>query len=61
MVRREPLYNAEALQRAMEDAGLDAIVARSGRNVAYLSVACRISPIVRAPHSSSGRRVACRP
>jgi Xaa-Pro aminopeptidase len=37
VTRRDPLYNAEALDEAFESAGLDAIVARSGRNVAYLS------------------------
>jgi Xaa-Pro dipeptidase len=34
---RDPLYNADELERAFQEAGLDAIVARSGRNVAYLS------------------------
>lgn len=37
MTARVPLYNAPALREAFDSHGLDAIVARSGRNVAYLS------------------------
>jgi Xaa-Pro aminopeptidase len=35
--RQEPLYNEAELERVVDDLGADAIVARSGRNVAYLS------------------------
>lgn len=34
---RTPLYNADELELAFASSGLDAVVARSGRNVAYLS------------------------
>jgi Xaa-Pro aminopeptidase len=37
MARHDPLYNAAELERAVDAAGLDALIARSGRNVAYLS------------------------
>ncbi|HEX7101802.1 MAG TPA: Xaa-Pro peptidase family protein [Nitrolancea sp.] len=37
MTRREPIYNRTELERAFAEQNLDAIVARSGRNVAYLS------------------------
>ncbi|HVB64636.1 MAG TPA: Xaa-Pro peptidase family protein [Nitrolancea sp.] len=37
MKRREPIFNQVELQRVFEEQGLDAIVARSGRNVAYLT------------------------
>lgn len=37
MTRREPIFNQTELQRAFVEHGLEAIVARSGRNVAYLS------------------------
>ena len=37
MTGSTPLYNAPALREAFDSQGLDAIVARSGRNVAYLS------------------------
>jgi Xaa-Pro aminopeptidase len=37
MPRREPIFNQTELQRAFAEQNLDAIVARSGRNVAYLS------------------------
>lgn len=37
MTGREPLYNAPELARLFETQGLDAIVARSGAGVAYLS------------------------
>jgi len=37
MSRPEPLYNAAELTRTIERNGFDALVARSGRNVAYLS------------------------
>src|SRR6185437_7697319 len=37
MQRREPIFNQAELLRAFEEQGLDVIVARSGRNVAYLS------------------------
>ena len=35
--QRQPLYNAAALRDAIAAAQFDALVARSGRNVAYLS------------------------
>jgi Xaa-Pro aminopeptidase len=34
---RQPLYNDAELRRAIDAAGVDAVIARSGRNVAYLS------------------------
>lgn len=37
MARREPLYNADELRRALETHELDVMIVRSGRNVAYLS------------------------
>jgi Xaa-Pro aminopeptidase len=37
MPRREPIFNQTELTRAFAEQNLDAIVARSGRNVAYLS------------------------
>lgn len=37
MVAREPLYNSAELERMFASHGYDAIVARSGRNVAYLT------------------------
>jgi len=37
MPRREPIFNQTELDRAFAEQNLDAIVARSGRNVAYLS------------------------
>lgn len=37
MFRREPIFNQAELERAFAELNLDAIVARSGRNVAYLS------------------------
>jgi Xaa-Pro aminopeptidase len=37
MTARAPLYNAAELRRMFDETGLDAVVARSGRNVAYLS------------------------
>jgi Xaa-Pro aminopeptidase len=37
MAAREPLYNAAELRRALDEEGFDALVVRSGRNVAYLS------------------------
>jgi Xaa-Pro aminopeptidase len=36
-VKPTPLYNAAELRRAFDEAGYDAVVARSGRNVAYLA------------------------
>ena len=35
--RPEPLYNADELRRMFDELGLDAVIARSGRNVAYLA------------------------
>jgi Xaa-Pro aminopeptidase len=35
--RPEPLYNAVELLRMYDELGLDAVIARSGRNVAYLA------------------------
>ena len=35
--RPEPIYNATELLRMYEELGLDAVIARSGRNVAYLA------------------------
>lgn len=37
MQARAPLYNESQIERLFVDAGLDAIVARSGQNVSYLS------------------------
>src|SRR5947207_2435116 len=37
MSTRSPLYNATELGRAFETNGLDALLLRSGQNVAYLS------------------------
>jgi Xaa-Pro aminopeptidase len=37
MSRHEPIYNRAELERAVAEQNLDAFVARSGRNVAYLS------------------------
>lgn len=37
MSRRDPILNAEEFRRVFDDLELDAVVARSGRNVAYLS------------------------
>lgn len=37
MPRRDPIFNQRELERAFTEQNLDAIVARSGRNVAYLS------------------------
>ena len=58
MPRREPIYNRAELERAFADAGLDAIVARSGRNVAYLSgmhfpgTLGRLQDFARAPRAA---------
>ena len=35
--RPEPLYNASELRRMFDELALDAVIARSGRNVAYLA------------------------
>lgn len=58
MVRPDPLYNHGELARALADSGLDAIVARSGRNVAYLSgmrfpgTLGRLQDFARAPRAA---------